>query len=162
MRKCNTWKWHNDVAKTYTWPLLCQITASRRESNEPEDTLRNVPYPDKEFFHLKTVMILFLFHHENICCGYSLEVPQWDASNEYPQYMFSWRNKKNFMRIPPHIWSYDVLSDYITGGRNQDLPRFLWCKRAKSNTITKNIAFYPSLHLLLDFLRPLKQRQHPR
>ena len=35
------------------------------------------------------------FVHENIYCGYSLEVPHWGTSNEYPQYMFSWRNKKN-------------------------------------------------------------------
>ena len=26
---------------------------------------------------------------------YSLEVPQWGTSNEYPQHMFSSRNKKN-------------------------------------------------------------------
>ena len=38
---------------------------------------------------------IFLFLHENTCCGYSLEAPQQGASNEYPQHMFSWRNKKN-------------------------------------------------------------------
>ena len=27
-----------------------------------------------------------LFLHENICCGYSLEAPQCDPSNEYPQH----------------------------------------------------------------------------
>ena len=26
---------------------------------------------------------------------YSLEVPRWGASNEYPQHMFLWLNKKN-------------------------------------------------------------------
>ena len=36
-----------------------------------------------------------LFFHENIRCGYSLEVPHGGASNEYPQHNFSWRNKKN-------------------------------------------------------------------
>ena len=30
-----------------------------------------------------------------MCCGYSLEAPHWGASNEYPQHLFSWRNKKN-------------------------------------------------------------------
>ena len=40
-------------------------------------------------------LIVFLFLHENICCGYSLEAPRQGASNEYPQHMFSWRNKKN-------------------------------------------------------------------
>ena len=37
---------------------------------------------------------------------YSLEAPQRGASNEYPQHMFSWRNKKNHMWIPPLICSY--------------------------------------------------------
>ena len=35
------------------------------------------------------IQIFVLFLHEN-CCG----TPEWDASNEYPQYMFSWRNRK--------------------------------------------------------------------
>ena len=39
-------------------------------------------------------IILFLFLYENVCCGYSLEVPHRGTSNEYPQLMFSWRNKK--------------------------------------------------------------------
>ena len=34
-------------------------------------------------------LILFLFLHKNICCGYSLEAPQRGTSNEYPQHMFS-------------------------------------------------------------------------
>ena len=46
---------------------------------------------DKRGIHI----IFFLFLHKNICCGYSLEVPRRGASNEYPQHMFSWRNKKD-------------------------------------------------------------------
>ena len=38
--------------------------------------------------------MFFLFLHENICCGYSLEVPQWGTSNEYQQHTFSCGNKK--------------------------------------------------------------------
>ena len=30
-----------------------------------------------------------------ICCGYSIETACRGASNEYPQYMFSWKKKKN-------------------------------------------------------------------
>ena len=41
-------------------------------------------------------MIFFLFLNENICCGYSLEVPQRGTSNEYHN-MFSLRNKKNIV-----------------------------------------------------------------
>ena len=40
-------------------------------------------------------MIFFLFLNENICCGYSLEAPRQGASIEYPQHMFSLRNKKD-------------------------------------------------------------------
>ena len=39
--------------------------------------------------------IFFLFFHENICCGYSLEASHWGASNEYPQHILLGRNKKN-------------------------------------------------------------------
>ena len=41
------------------------------------------------------VNIFFLFLLENIYCGDSLEMPCQGTSNEYPQHMFLWRNKKN-------------------------------------------------------------------
>ena len=43
---------------------------------------------------------------------YSLEAPCRGASNEYPQHMFSLRNKKNIMWIPPLICSY--VNDHLT------------------------------------------------
>ena len=46
-------------------------------------------------------LTFFLFLKENICCGYSLEAPHLAASKEYPQHMFSLRNKKNIYLI---IW----------------------------------------------------------
>ena len=46
--------------------------------------------PDKGGIHI----ISFFFLNENIGSGYSLEAPR-GASNENPQPMFSWRNKKN-------------------------------------------------------------------
>ena len=33
-------------------------------------------------------VILFLFPQENICCGYSLEVPQWVTSDKYNNICF--------------------------------------------------------------------------
>ena len=33
-------------------------------------------------------IIFFLFLHENICCGYSLEAPRWGASNSTTIYVF--------------------------------------------------------------------------
>ena len=49
---------------------------------------------------------IFLISPCNICCVYPLEVPQQGASNEYPQHMFSWRNKKNIYLIPTLILTY--------------------------------------------------------
>ena len=60
------------------------------------------------FFNQK-LLIFFLCLHENICCGYSLEAPHRGASNEYPQHMFSWKNKKNIFLIP-------LLSGVMKGG----------------------------------------------
>ena len=39
--------------------------------------------------------------------GYSLEAPHRGASNEYPQHMFLWRNKKNIVWTSPPICSYE-------------------------------------------------------
>ena len=46
--------------------------------------------PDKRV----STLYFFLFLHKNICCGYSLEMPQWGISNEYPQQTFLWRKEK--------------------------------------------------------------------
>ena len=37
---------------------------------------------------------IFLIFAQNIDCEYTLEPPQWGGSNEYPQSMFSSKNKK--------------------------------------------------------------------
>ena len=53
---------------------------------------------------------IFLFLHKNICCGYSLEVPHQGTSNEYPEHMFSCRNKKNIdsFQLKKSALSYDI------------------------------------------------------
>ena len=53
---------------------------------------------------------------------YSLEAPRRGASNEYPQHMFSWRNKKNIVWIPSLICSY-VKSNIITYVRYACIPK---------------------------------------
>ena len=60
------------------------------------------------------MLISFLFLNENICCGCSLEAPRRGASNEYPQHMFSSRNKKNIMWIPSLICSYETVQIQIS------------------------------------------------
>ena len=53
------------------------------------------PYPYQKAQNERGInVIFFLFVHENICCGYSLEVPYQGASNEYLQHMVSWTNEK--------------------------------------------------------------------
>ena len=58
---------------------------------------------------LTKTQFFFLFLHKNISCGYSLEVPHWGTSKEYPQHMFLWWNKKNIYLLvaTPLIKSYD-------------------------------------------------------
>ena len=50
-------------------------------------TTKNWKISDKnsDIFHISA---------ENIDCGFSLELPQWGSSNEYPQSMFLSRNKQ--------------------------------------------------------------------
>ena len=59
------------------------------------------------------VLIFFLFLHKNIGYGYSLEAPHRGTSNEYPQHIFSWRNKKIIYLIPllsRPMWSESLQS----------------------------------------------------
>ena len=57
---------------------------------------------------------MFLILHKNICCVYSLEVPQGGTSNEYPQHMFSCRNKKNIYLETPTTRAISHDSFYLT------------------------------------------------
>ena len=50
--------------------------------------------PKNEIFQIKNSEIFYI-SAQNIDCGYSLEPPRRGGSNEYPQSMFSSRNKKN-------------------------------------------------------------------
>ena len=38
--------------------------------------------------------LIFLFLNQNICCGYSKELSQWDGSYEHPKHMFKVIGKK--------------------------------------------------------------------
>ena len=49
--------------------------------------------------YLLIILGYFLFLHLNISCGYSLEVPHWDASNEYQQHTFLQRTGENYPKI---------------------------------------------------------------
>ena len=83
------------------------------------------------------MLISFLFLHENICCGYSLEAPRRGASNGYPQHMFSWRNKKNTMWIPPLICSYGLYSVLLPHGNQCSITKTRLFKCIESFTTKK-------------------------
>ena len=46
------------------------------------------------------MLIVLLFLHENICCGYLLEAPRGGASNEYPQHVFVEKQEKYLSGVP--------------------------------------------------------------
>ena len=45
----------------------------------------------------------FSYFATKTCCGYSLKAPRRGASNEYPQHMFLWKNKKSSYLIPTYL-----------------------------------------------------------
>ena len=83
----------------------------------------------------------FLLLHENVCCGYSLEVPHGGASNEYPQHIFSWRNKKNIIDLEQWISASNEYPQHIFSWRNKkniiDLEQ--WISTWKRDKLRVNI-----------------------
>ena len=65
--------------------------------------------PEKEKIQIKKSDI-FLISVQNIECRYSLETPRRGGSNEYPQYMFLSRNKRN------NVYPYKPQFYYIKVG----------------------------------------------
>ena len=54
----------------------------------------------KEEYLVIILGYFFSFLHKNIHCWYSLQVPDWGASNKYPRCMFLWRKlSQNYHRI---------------------------------------------------------------
>ena len=59
--------------------LLCAVWAKQTTERKSIIATDKRGYPHN----------IFLFLHENICCGYSITAPRQGASNEYPQHTFS-------------------------------------------------------------------------
>ena len=74
MTASNFWHYENTPIQIY-WKVHCQETEIFLDKNS-------------DIFHISS---------QNIDCGYSLELPRQGGSNEYPQSMFSSRNKKNIV-----------------------------------------------------------------
>ena len=69
------------------------------------NTLKILPPKKNENFQIKDSDI-FHISAQNIDCGYSLEPPRRGGSNEYPQFMFLNRNKKNNVYPCKHQFYY--------------------------------------------------------
>ena len=65
--------------------------------------------PDKALFQPKSNDI-FLISSQKYMLWYSLKAHNRGFSNEYPQHIFSLRNKKSIMGIRTLIWRYDSLN----------------------------------------------------
>ena len=72
--------------------------------------------PGKALFTTKKTVIFFLI----LPWKYMLWILISSTSNEYPQHMFSWRNKKNIIWIPPPLiliceWTSNIFSNFLAG-----------------------------------------------
>ena len=84
----------------WLWFPVCVTWAQLYENQSPAMMWMAMAQSDDPLIirclNKKIIGIFLIFLQENIYfCGYSLEVPAWSTSNEYPQDMFLWRNKKN-------------------------------------------------------------------
>ena len=65
----------------------------------------NICFREKIRDIIRIPTLICSYSPQNINRGYSLEAPRQDSSNEYPQYMHLWKNKKD-MWIPTLICSF--------------------------------------------------------
>ena len=70
------------------------------------------------FFFFSKLKIFFSYFSIKIYCRYSSEVPHLDASNEYPQHTFAWRNKK--IKDTPLILDEQKKSYFDKGGVEEE------------------------------------------
>ena len=69
----------------------CPLYSLRKQAYS---NISKISPPKTENFQIK-MSDIFHISAKNIDCGYSLEPPPRGGSNEYPQYVFLSRNKKN-------------------------------------------------------------------
>ena len=92
-------KYSQPYSNLYSCSLRKQAYTNILKISQP----KNEKFSDKnsDIFHISA---------QNIDCGYSLEPPRRGGSNEYPQSMFSSRNKKiNVYPCKPQFYSIKVV-----------------------------------------------------
>ena len=55
-----------------------------------------------------------LISHQNICCGYSKETPQWDGSFEHPKHMLKLWVRKYWQFYAEHFCYLNMCLSYLT------------------------------------------------
>ena len=78
----------------YIWRQPVNAHLSQPLRKHAYSNIQKILAPKYEKIQIKNCDI-FHISAQNIDCGYSLEPPRRGGSNEYPQSMFSSRNKKN-------------------------------------------------------------------
>ena len=96
-KQSSTYSW-----KSSTWtllPSLCPWPTEIHSQNEIKKLLMVIA-PDKAlFFFIGKVETFFLFSPQKCMLWYLLKALWRGTSYEYPQHMFSWRNKRNLDMI---------------------------------------------------------------
>ena len=67
----------------HTYSNILKILSQKQKKKTENFQIKN-----SDIFHISA---------QNIDCGYSLELPKWGSSNEYPQSMFLCGNKKKYV-----------------------------------------------------------------
>ena len=92
-----------------SWDELVMKAWSISLRKHAYSNISKISPPKTENFQIKNSDI-FHISAQNTDCGYSLEPPRWDGSNEYPQSMFMSRNMKN------NVYPYKPQIYYIKVG----------------------------------------------
>ena len=96
-----------------------------------------------------TGKLFFLFLHQNICCGYSKELSQWDSSFEHPKHMFKLMGKEIYTILGAQtifIWTYVV----VLKRQQNNIPHpmvegtFPWCSWSSHSRMVSSV--YPQKH----------------
>ena len=97
------------------WYVEVRISRGTSESPLEFEIMRVVCILSWLQIRLGIHILFLLFFHKNLCCGFSLEVPCWGASKDYPQHMwipfFSSFNWINYFIWSGSVKTFQVILD---------------------------------------------------
>ena len=86
----------------FIWNIITEDEAGSGGDDKPWN-LHDIALNKALFFFDQNILIFFLFLHETILCGYSLEAPHWGTSNEYHNIWFHGEIRKIFTWYHSHL-----------------------------------------------------------